>query len=205
MTKQKICLAVIEIYTEFFRQVTLNKTYVFVKHHRELLYVSRFADWLLKEHDQEQIGITFLIDFFKFQFSRYSGKKTQYGVNVILIHWLIGDKAQKAWKDQKFSKKWIVKVRLKKTIEIRLIKAFEEEIKQQKLNKASNEYTKIYQHEENDKQRFYNTAQGFIYCNITTTLFNPKSEFCSQCIYSENCKSVMMAEYPKLYKLRINE
>jgi len=203
VNKQQICKATIELYTEFFRQVTLNKNYTFIRFGRDIIQIGRFADWMLTQYKPEQIGITFMIDFFKFQFSRYAGVKTAYGRNAIMIHWLIGKKAQQAWLDQKHSKKWLVKFKLKKEIELRLIDAFKEQIKDEKTIKAIKRHKRLHLHEEVEKRRFYNTEKGFLYCHGTTTLYNSKSELCAGCKFQEQCIATLKFQFPKLHKIRI--
>ncbi len=202
MNKYQISQAIIQLYTEFFRQVSLNKNFIFKRWSKDIKTISKFSDWLLKEYKQEQIGILFLIDFFKFQFSRYAGVNTQYGRNIIMLNWLIGDKAKKAWLDQKHSKKWIIKVKLKKSVEIQLIKAFEEQIKNSKSSALKSRYLKIHEHEEIAKQRFFNTKKGFLYCHGTTTLYNKKSSLCSECLFKEDCQESLKSQFPKLYDIR---
>lgn len=204
MNKGQIGKATIELYTEFFRQVTYNKDFTFRKLPKDLKIISRFCDWMLKKYKPEQIGIDFLIEFFKFQFSRYAGKQTQYGMNVIMIHWLIGDKAQKAWDEQKYSKKWIVKVKLRKNVEIRLLEAFKSQIKIAKKQNNKQSYLKVHQHEETAKKRFFNLKKGFLYCHGTTTLHNPKSDFCNRCNFKQECIISLKAQFPNLYKLRMD-
>lgn len=203
MNKYQICQATIEIYTEFFRQVTYNKNYVFSKFKADILQVSRFADWLLSQYKPEQIGIDFLIDFFKFQFSRYAGINTQYGRNAIMIHWLIGKKAQGEWKNQKHSKRWMVNFKLSKTVEIRLRDAFKKQINSENLKRSIKRLTKLHLHEETEKMRYFDTMRGFIHCMGMTTLFNPASLACQQCKFNQNCQSVMKKQSPKLFKIRI--
>lgn len=205
MNKQEICKATIELYTEFFRQVTLNKNYTFIRFGRDIIQIGRFADWMLTQYKPEQIGITFLIDFFKFQFSRYAGVNTAYGRNAIMIHWLIGNKARQAWLNQKHSKKWLVKFKLKKEVELRLIDAFKEQLKKQSNTKAIKRHKKVHLHEEVEKKRFYNTKKGFLYCHGTTTLYNKKSALCEGCKFKTDCIISLKNQFPELHKIRISD
>lgn len=202
MNKQQICKATIELYTEFYKQVTLNRAFEFKRYSRDIIQVGRFADWMLTQYKPEQIGITFLIDFFSFQFSRYAGVNTQYGRNAIMIHWLIGKKAQEAWNSQKHSKKWLVKYKLRKEVELRLIDTFKEQLKNTATKIAVKRYIKVHVHEEVEKKRFFNTKKGFLYCHATTTLYNSKSPLCTECKFSADCLASLKKQSPKLHKIR---
>lgn len=191
-----------ELYTEFFRQVSLNGNFVYVPDGRgkkkDPLIICRFINWLNKEYNG-QVDINFLIDYFRFQFSHYIGVKTSYGRNIIMIHWIIGQGAVKRWKERDVRKKWIVRVKLKNEVQLKLTSTYNK-IKRNK----ENIFLKIYQYEENDKRRFYNTIKGFQYCLFTTTLYNPKSDLCSGCDFLIDCQDLLNVNHPKLYKLRID-
>ena len=193
-----------DLYTEFFRQVSLNKNFVYKpKNHgllKEQLIICRFIKWLNKEYNQ-QVDINFLIDYFKFQFSHYSGVNTQYGKNVIMLHWIIGQKAIDRWKNRDVRKKWLVRVKLKNEVELKLTQTYNNINKKRKQNK----FKDIYKYEENDKRRFHNTEKGFQYCLYTTTLYNPLSKLCESCKFNIDCRDILNVNHPKLYKERIDE
>ena len=193
-----------ELYTEFFRQVSLNKDFVYVPdskggYKKDQLIICRFIKWLKTEY-KEQADINFLIDYFKFQFSHYVGIKTAYGRNVIMLHWIIGEGAIKRWKERDVRKKWIVRVKLKNDVQLKLVNTYN------KIKKRDNKhiFLKIYDYEEKDKQRFFNSVKGFQFCLHMTTLYNPKSKLCSSCDFCIDCQDILNVNHPKLYKLRID-
>lgn len=202
----KVYKIICELYTEFFRQVSLNKNFTYIPRNygnlKEQLIIVRFIRWL-KEDYNEQFDINFLVDYFKFQFSHYSGIQTKYGKNIIMLHWIIGDKAIKRWKTRDVRKKWIVRVKLRNEVELKLVETFNRIKKQDKINQSI--FTKIQNYEEEDKIRFFNTIKGLNYCMLMTTLYNSKSELCSRCNFKEPCKKTLNENHPKLYKLRIDE
>lgn len=56
--------------------------------------------------------------------------------------------------------------------------------------------------EELIKKRFYNTDNGFMLCQQSTTGWAPKSEACSGCEYKERCMNVTAMKFPELIRLR---
>lgn len=192
-----------ELYQEFFRQISLNKNYIYIPdssgNKKDQYLIVMFIKFLNKNYNQ-QVDMNFLIDYFKFQFSHYAGTvNSKYGRNSIMIHWIIGPKAIKRWKERDVRKKYIVKIKLKKEVEINLKNVF-------KINNNNDKiFNKIYDYEERDKERFFNEDIAFNYCLMLTTLFNPKSKFCSGCRFKENCKKVLRENHPNIYKNRIDE
>lgn len=195
-----------ELYTEFYRQVSLNRNFTYNPSHSGLktdqLIICRFIKFLKTDYNQ-QADIGFLIDYFKFQFSHYSGINTSYGKNAIMLHWIIGEKAIKRWKDRDVRKKWIVRVKLKNEVELKLVETFNKIKRQDRAKQGI--FINLQKHEEIDKNRFFNQDKGFDYCLVTTTLFNPLSELCLSCNMNKHCKTILEKNHPKLYKLRINE
>ena len=56
--------------------------------------------------------------------------------------------------------------------------------------------------EEEEKQRLFNTEEGFVNCFQETTLYNPVSDVCNICNFIEDCKKILKINYEKLYKIR---
>lgn len=200
----KIFSIICELYTEFYIQVSLNRNFKYNPSHSGMksdhLIICRFIKFLKQDYNQ-QADINFLVDFFKFQFSHYVGIKTSYGTNAIMLHWIIGPKAIERWKQRDVRKKWIVRVKLKNDVELKLLTTYK------KINQKDEKqvFLLIHKHEERDKAKHHNTNKGLNYCAFTTTLFNPKSTFCTSCIFKENCKILLSKNHPKLHKLRIDE
>jgi hypothetical protein len=200
MTGSQIYLAVIKIYEEFYRQATLRQYFEFKHHPMERKQIISFTKWFKKEY-KEQKSIEVLIQYFEFQFSHYAGIQTKYGKNSIILSWLIGVKARKRWIDRDKTKHWLVKFRLK-DVDMKLHKAFKDERLLEKIIKNQKIFSQLNSYEEKEKQRFYNTLKGFIYCMTTTTLFNPLSQFCNGCTNQNVCKTTLENHLPKIYKLR---
>jgi hypothetical protein len=167
---------------------------------KDQLLICKFIKYLDQNY-KEQVDIVFLIDYFKFQFSHYVGIKTKYGTNAIMIQWIIGPKAIERWKTRDVRKKWIVRVKLKNEVELKFVKTYNKILKQN----SENRFIQLHKYEEDDKQRFHNTGNGFQYCLYNTTLYNPLSNLCLSCLNNDKCKKILSINHPNLYKQRINE
>ena len=123
----KIYKIICELYTEFYRQVSLNRNFTYIPMNsgpkKDHLMICRFIKFIKTDYN-EQADIDFLINFFKFQFSHYIGIKTSYGRNAIMIHWIIGPAAVKRWRERDVRKNWIVKVKLRREVELKLSETY---------------------------------------------------------------------------------
>ncbi len=201
MTGSQIYQAVIRIYEEFYRQATLKQSFEFKHHPSERKYIVQFTKWF-KQRYREQKSINVLIKYFEFQFSHYAGISTKYGKNSIVLNWIIGKAAIKRWEDRDIEKGWLVKIRLKRDVDMKLSKAFKSEIMKERQEASRKMFDEVNDYEEKEKQRFYNTIKGFIYCMTTTTLYNPKSKFCEGCNNKKICEFTLKNNLPEIHKLR---
>lgn len=196
----KLYPATIATYEELFQQATLNKNYKHKITRRDRLLICRFIKWINKKYHSTQINESLLIQFFEFQFSRYSGIATPKGKNVILLHWIVGPKAIKEWENRVVKKRYLVTWRINKEFKLQLKKAFVE------VKVKSNIFLlKVSAYEEQSKVRFYNSPEGYVYCGQMTTLYNPLSDLCKECNYKQDCQERLKLNFEKLYKLRIND
>lgn len=187
---------ILKLYEEFYRQVSLKGHYVFYPSTNDKKLTCKFIRWI-KNNKKSHANSSFLISYFEFQFSHYSGIETKYGKNQILFNWLIGPKAIERFEKRNVSKRWLVRLKMREEVDLNLNKAFKN------FGKPKTTYVnKLYDYEENDKKRFYNKPQGFIFCLTTTTLFNPISQICLNCNNKIDCKKALQANINKLYILR---
>lgn len=56
--------------------------------------------------------------------------------------------------------------------------------------------------EDSIRRKYYGTRKGFILCLESTSLHDPKSEFCQRCLRKNDCREVLKTNNPPLYKLR---
>ena len=87
-------------------------------------------------------------------------------------------------------------------------------IKNQKANKRTSkifdeEYylslLEVNDIEEEDKELRHNTDEGLLLCITDTSLYNPKSNLCKECIYKEGCEAVLAKRNEPLWKARLGK
>lgn len=187
--------ATIKLYEEFFRQVTLRSYFSYFPKLNDKILICKFIRWV-NVNRASKANVAFLIGYFEFQFSHYSGVETRYGKNCIMMNWLIGAKAIKRFEERNVSKRWLVRLKLKEEVGLNLNKLFKENVKTKKT------IVRLYPQEEQDKQRFYNKPEGFLFCLTTTTLYNPLSELCLNCVNKIDCMKVLEVDYNKTFLAR---
>ncbi|HSY76447.1 MAG TPA: hypothetical protein VK890_06305 [Bacteroidia bacterium] len=146
-----------------------------------------------------QITESLLIGYFEFQFSRYSGIKTPRGKNNIMLNWVIGQKAMQAWLTRNIKKRYFVKWKINKDFKLKLKLAFKSEVK---VNNGPSFLNQLNQYEEQEKQRFHNTPDGYGYCAMMTTLYTPNSILCRSCKFKLACIERLKINFNNLYQKR---
>lgn len=196
---------IISLYQELFRQSTLNRNFVFIPTHNERVSIEKFSKWIEEKYFKSEIDTGFLIQYFEFQFSHYYGMTTRFGKNRVMLNWIVGKKAIERWEERDLSLKWTVKVKINSEFTLNLKNTFKEEVKKKNIDLKSSFIIEINKNEEHYKQRFYNTLKGFAYCQLFTTLYNPKSSLCDKCTNKKLCTDILKNELPEFYKLRVDE
>jgi hypothetical protein len=62
--------------------------------------------------------------------------------------------------------------------------------------------TGLQKYEEEDKARFHNTVEGFLFCLESTTLFHPMSKWCKNCKFKKICSCKLRSQFPLMYRYR---
>lgn len=198
-----IGLMVIELYEEMFRQCTLNSSFVMSRHKNHIKIIASFVKWLKDTYEPHQITPRMMIQYFEFQFSRYGGTKSKnHGKNKIMVSWVLGKKAIEAWENRDITKKWYIKYKLNHEVVLRLRKKYMSKEEQEHNKQQRNTFLQINDYEEENKQRFYNTIEGFSYCTNMTTMYHQQSKWCQGCEFAEDCIEIQQQLYPKLQKSR---
>lgn len=199
MTEQDIYEAVVKIYEELFRQVTLHDRWVYRVKTSDKLKIEKFAKWCLRMGEQIHVG--WLISYFEYQFSRYAGTMTKRGKNQVLIHWLIGKKAISEYLTRDVKKSYPLKrVRIQTRLNLYKIFAKEREAEQVKVYEAM--ALEINNDDEIIKQRLYNKLEGFVFCFENTTMFHQKSKWCIGCNFAERCVQLQQQHLKRIYNIR---
>jgi len=197
--------ATLTIYEELFRQSTLNTSFVCRMDRSARKTLFKFCFWFKDKYTPEQRTVNLLVQYFEFQFSRYSGGYSRnHGKNKIMLTWLVGKKAIGEWETRDVRRKWFVRIKLNEEVGLRLQKAFRNERAEKAVARTLSVFNNMSDIEETAKQRFYNTVEGYLYCDMMTTLYNPQSKWCKGCEHAEECTERLRQMYPKLYNSRIN-
>jgi len=195
----KLYPSILALYENLYQQATLHSKFKHKTNRKDRLLICKFKVWLNKNYKQHQINESLLIQFFEFQFSRYSGIVTPKGKNSIILSWIIGPKAINEWQNRNVRKRYLVTWRINKEFKLHLEKTFA----QVKVNNIPKYLLSINQYEEAEKRRFFNTKEGYIYCGQFTTLYNPISISCQACSYRTECSERLKINFETLYKIRV--
>lgn len=117
-------------------------------------------------------GEEWIFNFLLFQFSRYDGKKTRFGENVVQLNWVLGAKALEAWTDSDF----------KYYHASQLAKKYDIHIPRKKIRQDSKQYY------ESQRRLFYETERGLLHCT-ELYLYDQTSKFCKLCMYKSDCSN----------------
>jgi hypothetical protein len=187
------------LYQEMYRQATLHSSFKYKSSLADRKLTCKFIIWLQKVYRPHQINEALLIQFFEFQFSRYSGVITPRGKNNVMLNWIIGPKAIWEWEHRTVSKRWLVRWRINKDFHLKLKKFVNVAPPLQVINEEP------FAHEEKAKARFYGQPEGYVYCAQFTTLFNPYSSLCNKCEFMQPCAERLKMTYNNLYQKRMGE
>jgi hypothetical protein len=209
------------IYEEFYRQVNAYDDYVFepwkVLNMRSMM--TNYIDWLDKRFATEniktglvRIDLEFLVKFFMYGFNYWIWKindtnkeyegKYPHGHKSIKVGWVLGKEALKRFdrNEAKFDEmKWAREITKAETSVLHDLKAVSADNAQAFIElylSGENEQ------EEFEKEQFYNTTEGLIWCKANTSLYNHKSKFCKGCNNRTRCKDLLKEQFPNLYKQR---
>lgn len=193
----------IDLYQEMFRQCSLNSSFVFKPNKNEVKMTIKFIKFLKEKYKKHELNTDLLIQYFEYQFSRYSGTYSYgYGKNKIMYSWVVGIKAIESWNSRDISKKWLVQYKLNNEVVLRLKKTYKSKNNILRENKRLMNFVELSPVEEIEKQRFYNTELGFVHCYNTTTLYHQKSIWCSGCDNKDKCVELLEKDYKKLKEIR---
>lgn len=191
---------VVDLYKYHIIQITKNKSYKFKMTPTRNKMILNFIELFKEQNNSNFLGEDNLRKFMEYQFNFWYKHDSKYGKGTsIQIEWIIGSKALNRWEsrtdNQKKKTDFIIRKNLKKDV------AFAEVDKGQS-DACKNMLLAVRDHEELEKERFHNTAKGFLYCQISTTLYNHKSSFCVLCKKSLECKEFLKKTMNKVYKIR---
>lgn len=191
--------AIHHIYELFYRKKFGNEKYVFKPSKKFERIINEFIKSLDDRYHIETIGINFLVNYFIFQF-QYCDKLDIEVINqrMNFLPMVLGQKSLKRYFERNTDFDFTLEVSQfvnKYDISIAQIKDLFDEHSVHKTNK-------INRFEEQYKQKFYGTNEGFLNCIQKTTLFNHHSKLCILCTFRKNCLILLRINYPNMYKER---
>ncbi len=180
------------IYELFYKKLSGTDHFILSLSQKETVLINNFLELIENKFNSKGIGIHFIFDYFIFQFDYWITKETRFGKKIPLS-WFIGKKAFDRWLKRPEYDLWHAKqTAAQYGIHISLIQKQREVLDIKKINES----------EEIEKKRFYNTLEGLVNCQETTTLYNHRSSLCLMCCWKGDCKDLLKAEYLKFYILR---
>lgn len=197
--------ATLTIYEELFRQSSLNTSFVCRLDSRQRKTLFKFLFWFKDKYPPQERTVNLLVQYFEFQFSRYAGGySNNHGKNKIMLNWLVGQKAINEWEGRNVGRRWFVRIKMKEEVGLRLNKVFRNERSEAAIKKTLKAFLPVDRFEEEAKQKYFNQDGGYLFCDLTTTLYHPLSEWCNKCNSKDVCIERLKRIYPKLYNSRID-
>lgn len=194
MLHHKQYLIIGNLYEYYYQQSSLNTSFQFKPKEKDQNLIEKFLSILSATYVIEGLGLDFFSDYFQFQLRYWDGKKTRFGEGVIMLSWIIGDKAIKRWEKAKDEHiRWQNHLYIQNSG----VRSHQKDIKVD--NSFLINFNEI---EERDKKMFLNTKKGLTWCLLNTTLFNHKSPTCLLCESQMQCISLLEKKYPSLFKMR---
>ena len=127
---------------------------------------------------RESMGIVFLYDYFCDSYNYWTNSGRE--LKNIPITWIIGEPQLYRWDNKceeykySYTEGFLSKTKVPTLNELR-----------SRLNITQREL--VCTSEELDRQRFYNTSEGFLNCILTTSLYHSESKWCNACKFKEDC------------------
>ena len=127
---------------------------------------------------RDSMGIVFLYDYFCDSYNCWTrgGEKME----AVPLNWIIGAKQLERWDNKIEEYKFSYSRGLLSKADIPTLTELKKEFREK-------EDRGLDVSEEYDRQRFHNTAEGFVNCLLTTSLCSLKSGWCNSCTNREDC------------------
>jgi hypothetical protein len=160
---------VIQLYEHFFQITSNNPNFEFRPKIRDKKMIETFVSKLNVSQ-----GPDWLFNYFCYQFQRYADKKTRFGKGIVMLGWVIGDKALKRYSEASDEEKYYgEKFRLDHNIS-------------NPLTIRTPVDTRSYRQRE--KKRFYNQVRGLIHCKENDLKYDQKDKLCMFCKNKKECE-----------------
>jgi len=219
MNRIELKKSIVLTFEEYMKVITTESHYS-VKMNKNIdVTLDKFIDWLDSElstpilkRGTTRISFEYLVRYFDFGFNywlwRYDedpSRYKKYGLKSFQLGWLIGVDARKRFKNNSSKVEFLKPKRQLRNAKVDILTKLKAQEKEQKEAFIATFLSGSNEIEEEEKEMFYNTPEGFLNCIANTTLMNPKSELCMKCNLRQRCKEVLKREIPNIYKIRFNE
>lgn len=145
-----------------------------------------------KSHDR-----SFIRDFVQFGINTFFTTNT--GVDYtysIRFSWVVGGEAIERWEhNDRHTNVYLVQTGIKKKFGVKDGEGTADSVLPTVVNT-------VRLGEENFKKKFHNTSRGLMWCVANTTLYFHESVYCQSCSFSEQCRTLLRENYPKIYRKR---
>jgi hypothetical protein len=165
---------------EVFSKSIPNTKYSYEPSEKTDILIAKFFDKFEKDGvHRDSMGVSFLYDYFCYSYQCM----TAFGADLrpVPLNWVVGVPQYKRWKEKPDSYHYLIQEGILSNIKITPLS----ELK--KIFRSNTTSFNI--SEEYERQRFYNTAEGFVNCILSTSLCDESSEWCEWCINKNDCIS----------------
>lgn len=141
--------------------------------------VDRFiARWDKRGVKKESLGVGFLYDYFCDSYNMWTRKGED--LKLIPLNHIIGDPQLKRWDNRHKEYQYLYTVGFRSKVKIPSLTEMKMEIFPPVIREDNIA-------EEYERQRFHNTAEGFMNCILITSMCDPKSKSCNICSSRDGC------------------
>jgi hypothetical protein len=203
MDEQEIAAPVITVeviegfYQYFYNQKYSGKQQPFKRTDKTEKVCESFIKILDKNYSIHSIGLSFLWDYFIFQFNYWDELTVTAFNDKITIAYIVGEKAFKRWQTRNKEYDW----QIEKSAVIAKY-ALNKGILLSKFYVKPNEQKSTFSSSKQIRKQFLNTEKGLLMCTEFTTLYDPKDTSCILCHNKKECKELLRCNYPLLYRNR---
>jgi hypothetical protein len=192
-----ITIEVIEGFYKYFHNQKYSGKQPFKSTHKTEKVCESFIKILDKNYSIHSIGLSFLWDYFIFQFNYWDELTLESFNGKLEIGYIVGEKAFKRWQTRNKEYDW----QIEKSAVIAKY-ALNKGILLSKFYVKPNEQKSTFSSSKQIRKQFLNTDKGLLMCTEFTTLYDPKDTSCILCSNKKECKELLRVNYPLLYRNR---
>lgn len=175
----------------------------FDKDSRKKQFVEEFIKWTDRLNLIVPVNFKWLlsyliwqIEFYQSDIQRKGRSWRGKGIATIKLHWLLSKEARKRYLSFLNNPKYTFLFEGTKNTFLTFY-----DVKSHFYSDFEDK-TKLNQYEEKEKERFFNTEAGLLWCIEQTTLFNSNSKYCESCNFKTSCKEILRQRLTKINRQR---